>query len=137
MLDLTVVKTRLATKTRFSVEFATEDNVILQALSALPALYLGYLGERPTSEISPFNERSIEGIAGYDEEWMEMISISIITTTENVIQHKEVVKSAILGWSPNPSDQTSTFTSLGGTVLALNNGRVHYTQDFAITYPTF
>ena len=139
MFTLPQIITRLNDVEGLTASMEREMKPVLQASASLPHVFVGYLGEQPAHELSPFTLQATAGFDGYGEITVEKVVTSLITTMKDVIQHKDLVRQAMAGWNParnTPAAELDGFSALEGTVIAVNNGRVTYQQTWAITRPT-
>lgn len=140
IIDIQTIIDRVTAETGYSCDWSREEMPILQAKTDLPFIYIGLLEEKPFSPQSVFSESHV---GAYQDTFGQLdtiiFSVQILSTVQQIYEHKEKVKQALSGWSPVPVASPSEFSSLSsgrGMVQAVNNGRVLWFQEYITTVPS-
>ncbi len=138
LITLQSIVDRIHQETGYSVYIAREMMPILQDITKLPTVFVGVAEELPAAPESAYGEGDpTVDLHDFAQITTEVFSLQIVTTMSDLIEVKEKVKKAVIGWNPlTIPNEYSTFRTGRGVVHALIQGRVHWYYEIKITTPT-
>lgn len=138
LIKLSDIVDKIVAETGFTTMIAEEKMPVLSSIATLPIVYVGYLAEEPNAPESAYGEGDpLDETECLAQITTEVFSLQIITTMEDLIEHKQLVKSAVIGWNPvSVPNEYSRFRTGKGVLHALINKRVHWFQELVITQPS-
>lgn len=133
MIDIALLKTQLETA-GYPVQYSRSKEPVLQELTDLPIIYLGYStidSKHPSSPI----EYSL--LNQHGEDLVQSFSIQIVCEQTMLSTIWKTIHPVLIGWNPNPNEAyRSGLTYSQGGVVGIENSRIWWVDIWRLGFPT-